>query len=84
MRIAIMEISAACAGKHADLDPHWEAADWFEEVRKDGRTYRGTLQVIESTQGESREGFLARTSEKANEWDRALACPRCYPREERE
>ena len=81
MRIAIMKVTSGCPNDHADLDPYWEATDWFVSARNDGACYHGNLEVLESQEGESREDFLIRANQKADEWDRALACPRCYPRE---
>ena len=78
IRIAIEEISGACLGRHADIDPHWNAETWFEATRGDGFWHHGNLEIIEQYDGESEEQVLARASVAANLWDRSFGCARCY------
>lgn len=68
--IKAVAVISASYGPHRmfpEVDPYWDAPDWGEAARGDGRGYGGVLEWIRPGPGETQADVLARAERRARE-----------------
>jgi hypothetical protein len=69
--IALLRASVGPHDMCIEVDPYYDADDWHEAARGDGRSYGGSVETVHRLPGESFKEFKARAERRADELDAA-------------
>lgn len=65
--IALLRVSVGPHDTAVEIDPYFDAVNWHEAARGDGRSYSGVVESVQREEGESWEAFYARAQVRADE-----------------
>jgi hypothetical protein len=65
--IALLRASVGPHDTAVEVDPYFDAVNWHEAARGDGRSYGGVVETVRRNEGESFEDFYARCEARADE-----------------
>lgn len=65
--IALLRASVGPHDTAVEIDPYYDAVNWHDAARCDGRTYSGVVEMVTRNEGESFADFYARCESRANE-----------------
>lgn len=65
--VALLRASVGPHDTAVEVDPYYDAVNWHDAARGDGRSYGGVVETVTREPGESFEDFMARAEARANE-----------------
>lgn len=65
--LPLLRVSVGPHDTAVEVDPYFDAVNWHEAARGDGRDYSGVVETVRRLPGESWEVFYARAEKRADE-----------------